>query len=71
MLKQKIINGESTYDIVIDMAEEEGKNKDTVGEVAEKTGEVVGKGLKTGVRVAKRLGKGLIEGFEGKKEEGK
>jgi len=49
------------------MAEEEKKGK--TEEVAEKTGEVVGKGLKKGFGVAKSFGKGLKGGVKKDEEE--
>jgi hypothetical protein len=53
---------------MIIMAEEE-KDKGKAEEVAEKTGEIVGRGLKKGVGVVKSLGKGLKEGVSKKEEE--
>ena len=46
---------------------EEEKKKGKAEDVAEKTGEIVGKGLKKGVDVTKSIGGGLKKGF--KKEE--
>jgi hypothetical protein len=46
------------------------EKKGSVEEVAEKTGEVVGKSVKKGWGVAKAFGKGVKEGiFKEKKEE--
>jgi|GEM_PF-5208374 hypothetical protein len=56
-----------TVQISIDMAEEE-ERAGKAEEVAEKTGKLVGKGLKKGIKVAKRLGKGIEEGFKGEEE---
>jgi hypothetical protein len=43
--------------------------KGTVEEAAEKTGEVVGKGVKKGWRVVKAFGKGVKEGASKEKKE--
>jgi hypothetical protein len=51
------------------MADEEKKGK--AEETAEKTGELVGKGLKKGWGVAKALGKGTKDAVTEKKEEKK
>ncbi|HEX9907779.1 MAG TPA: hypothetical protein VGB78_04845 [Thermoplasmata archaeon] len=51
------------------MADEEKKGK--AEEAAEKTGEVVGKGLKKGFGFAKALGKGAKDAVTEKKEEKK
>jgi hypothetical protein len=51
------------------MSEKEKKGK--AEEVAEKTGEVVGKGLKKGFDVAKAFGKGAKEALTEKKKEKK
>lgn len=52
---------------VATMAEEEKKGR--AEETAEKTGEMVGKGLKKGFGIAKSLGKGTKDAVKGKKEE--
>lgn len=49
----------------IKMAEEK---KGRAEETAEKTGELVGKGLKKGFGIAKALGKGTKDAIEKKKE---
>ena len=49
------------------LAEEKGKAEET----AEKTGELVGKGLKKGFGVAKAFGKGAKDAVTEKKEEKK
>jgi len=49
------------------MADEKGKAEDA----AEKTGEVIGKGLKKGFGVAKAFGKGAKDAVTDKKEEKK
>ncbi len=51
--------------------EGENKSKGKAEEVAEKTGVVVGKGLKKGFGVVKSLGKGMKEGVTEKKKEEK
>jgi len=50
------------------MADEEKKGK--AEDVAEKTGEVVGKGLKKGFGVVKAFGKGAKDAVTEKKKEG-
>lgn len=47
------------------MSQQKGK----VEEVAEKTGEVVGKGIKKGVEVVRSFGKGLKQGVSDEKGE--
>jgi len=44
------------------------KKKGKIEEAAEKTGEVIGKGVKTGWGAVKSLGKGFKKGVENKKE---
>jgi len=50
---------------------EENKEKGKAEEAAEKTGEVVGKGLKKGFGVVKAFGKGAKDAVTEKKEEKK
>ncbi len=59
------INTERDVTIPIEMSEQKGKAE----EVAEKTGEVVGKGIKKGVEVVRSFGKGLKQGVSDKKDE--
>lgn len=47
------------------------KKKGKAEEVAGKTGEVVGKGLKKGFGIAKGFGSGLKKGVKGEEEEKK
>jgi hypothetical protein len=51
------------------MSEEKKKGK--VEETAEKTGEVIGKGLKKGFVVVKGIGVGLKKGVKGEEEKEK
>ncbi|NLK25683.1 MAG: hypothetical protein GX307_03785 [Euryarchaeota archaeon] len=44
------------------------ENKGKIGNIAEKAGETVGKGVKFGRNVVKGFGKGLKEGMKGKEE---
>jgi hypothetical protein len=50
---------------------DENKDKGKAEEAAEKTGEVVGKGLKKGFGVVKAFGKGAKDAVTEKKEEKK
>ena len=45
------------------------EKKDKALKVADKTGEVVGKGIMKSLKITKSLGEGLIRGFKGKKNE--
>jgi len=45
------------------------EKKDKALKVADKTGEVVGKGIMKSLKITKSLGEGLIRGFKGKKSE--
>jgi hypothetical protein len=47
------------------------EKKGSVEEAAEKTGEVIGKGVKKGWGVVKAFGKGVKDGVDGKKKEEK
>ena len=51
------------------MSDKEKKEKGKGEEVAEKTGETIGKGLKKGFGVAKAFGKGAKEAVTEKKKE--
>ncbi|MEM4576907.1 MAG: hypothetical protein QW701_05570 [Candidatus Nezhaarchaeales archaeon] len=50
------------------MSEKEEK-KGKVEDVVEKTGEVIGKGVKKGFETVKALGKGIAKGVKGEKKE--
>jgi hypothetical protein len=47
------------------------EKKGSVEEAAEKTGEVIGKGVKKGWGAVKAFGKGVKEGVEGEKKQEK